>query len=173
MKLAPLAPLFAAVCAIAVIASAGPGIAHANRVRVRTTRDTKATVTRWRAISERAKTKSTRCQECARFGLSVARALDKQHDLGVKGRGVFAGKSAAGEHKVVHLELVDEQRGAFTLKTQHIDGETDGNAMVRRFVEQTSGRGDYRSEDGSASFRLIRGRGVFEYRDADFIDDPE
>ena len=158
--------------ALVLIASA-TGLAEARRVRLKSTRDAQATLARWQARAARPG-QSARCAACNRFGLGIARALVKQRALGGAGKGIFSGTDpATGARKVVHLELVAEKAGVMTLRVETVDGDQDGASVTREFREQTAGRGDYRSTDGQARFRLIRGRGIFDYHDTTFAGDPQ
>jgi hypothetical protein len=162
----------AALALVAAFALA-PATAEARRVRLKSTRDPVATLARWQARAVQHAAHGARCAECTKHGLSIARALFKQKAMGARGKGIFAGRDpVTNEHKVVHLELVSEQAGTFTIKTEHIAGDVDGASTTRVFQPGAT-RGQLVSTDGRARVLLIPGRGFFDYHDESFVGDPE
>jgi hypothetical protein len=161
----------AAIVVLAALALA-PAAAEARRVRLKSTRDAAATLARWQGKAA-LPPKNPRCAECTRHGLSIARALFKQKALGARAKGIFAGRDpVTNERKVVHLELLAESAGTFTIKTEHIAGDLDGSATTRVFRPGT-GRFELVSTDGKARVLLVPGRGFFDYHDDGFKGDPE
>lgn len=161
----------AALALVAAFAFA-PASAEARRVRLKSTRDPVATLARWQARAAQP-ARSPRCAECTKHGLSIARALFKQKGMGARGKGIFSGRDpVTNEHKVVHLELLSEQAGTFTIKTEHIAGDLDGASTTRVFQPGAT-RGQLVSTDGRARVLLIPGRGFFDYHDESFVGDPE
>ena len=160
--------------ALALVAAfmATPVTSEARRVRLSSTRDAAATLARMRAKAA-LPAKSPRCAECTKHGLSIARALFKQKGLGASAKGIFAGRDpVTNERKVVHLQVISEVGDTFTIRTQHIDGDTEGASVDRVFKPNGPG-GTLVSSDGSARVRLIKGRGFFDYHDSGFKGDPE
>ena len=149
-----------------------PVTAEARRVRLKSTRDAAATLARWQAKAA-LPAKNPRCAECTKHGLSIARALFKQKALGASAKGIFAGRDpVTNERKVVHLQVISEVGDTFTIRTQHINGDTEGASVDRVFKPNGPG-GTLVSSDGTARVRLIKGRGFFDYHDAGFKGDPE
>lgn len=162
----------AALALVAAFVAAGPSVADARRVRLKSTRDPAATLARWQARAA-LPARSPRCAECTRHGLSIARALFKQKGLGSRARGIFAGRDpVTKERKVIHLELLSESGDTFTIKTEHIAGDLDGTSTTRVFRPGASPN-QLVSADGKARVLLIRGRGFFDYHDDGFAGDPE
>lgn len=169
----------AAAALLVTCAMLVPAAAHARRLKISSKRDlvkARATLTRIQTTQATRPPRTQRQADLRKFALSIARAIVKDREVGAAGKGIFAGTDpATGARKVVHLELVSETGGVLTVKTQHVDGAFDGAPLTRQFVPQGTNPNVTRhvSTDGKASFLLVRGRGIFDFQDADFKGDPE